>query len=81
MNNDFNKIEIKENLTLDEIYALNSLNINFDSFLIEDNSKRSYLDSESFAHLIGYTGFKDNPKSKNTKPKDISGLELNSIIF
>ena len=43
LNNDFNKIEIKENLTLDEIYALNSLNMDLDSFLIEDNSKRSYL--------------------------------------
>ena len=76
LNNDFSKIEIKENLTLDEIYALNSLNMDLDSFLIEDNSKRSYLDSKSFAHLIGYTGLKDNPKSKNTKPIGLSGLEL-----
>ena len=41
LNNDFNKIEIKENLTLDEIYALNSINMDLDSFLIEDNSLRA----------------------------------------
>ena len=52
----YHKVEIKENLTIDEISKLNFLNNDIEKFIIEDELKRSYIDSHSFAHLIGYTG-------------------------
>ena len=70
------KIEIKENLTIDEISALNFLNDDLESFLIEDNSKRSYINSKSFSHLIGYTGFINDSNSESLKTIGLSGLEL-----
>ena len=75
-NRKLKKIEIKENLTIDEISALNFLNDDLESFLIEDNSKRSYINSKSFSHLIGYTGFINDSNSESLKTIGLSGLEL-----
>ena len=75
-NKKLKKIEIKENLTIDEISALNFLNDDLESFLIEDNSKRSYINSKSFSHLIGYTGFINDSNSESLKTIGLSGLEL-----
>ena len=75
-NRKLKKIEIKENLTIDEISALNFLNDDLESFLIEDNSKRSYTNSKSFSHLIGYTGLINDSNSESVKTIGLSGLEL-----
>ena len=75
-NRKLKKIEIKENLTIDEISALNFINDDLESFLIEDNSKRSYINSKSFSHLIGYTGFINDSNSESLKTIGLSGLEL-----
>ena len=75
-NEKLKKIDIKENLTIDEISALNFLSDDLESFLIEDDSKRSYINSKSFSHLIGYTGLKNDSNSKSLKTIGISGLEL-----
>ena len=75
-NKKLKKKEIKENLTIDEISALNFLNDDLESFLIEDNSKRSYINSKSFSHLIGYTGFINDSNSESLKTIGLSGLEL-----
>ena len=75
-NRKLKKIEIKENLTIDEISALNFLNDDLESFLIEDNSKRSYINSKRFSHLIGYTGFINDSNSESLKTIGLSGLEL-----
>ena len=75
-NRKLKKIEIKENLTIDEISALNFLNDDLENFLIEDNSKRSYTNSKSFSHLIGYTGLINDSNSESLKTIGLSGLEL-----
>ena len=75
-NRKLKKIEIKENLTIDEISALNFLNDDLESFLIEDNSKRSYINSKRFSHLIGYTGLINDSNSESLKTIGLSGLEL-----
>jgi len=70
--NNLGSIDIKDNLTIDEIYSINNLTDDKDLFLIENDFKRSYLAPESFAHLIGYTGESDKGEI-NTK--GLTGLE------
>ena len=72
----YHKVEIKKNLTIDEISNLNFLNKDIEKFIIEDELKRSYIDSHSFAHLIGYTGSIVDKNSNNEKTTGLSGLEL-----
>jgi len=69
------KINIKDNLTIEEIYLLNNLDVDFQHFQVEDDSKRSYLDSTSFSHVIGYIGEVNNKNSNRTVISGVVGLE------
>ena len=47
----------------------------FQYFQVEDDSKRSYLDSTSFSHVIGYIGEINNINSNRTVISGVVGLE------
>jgi len=70
-----NKINIKDNLTIEEIFLLNNLDSDFEYFQVENDSKRSYLDSKFFSHVLGYIGEVDSKNSSRTSISGVVGLE------
>ena len=70
-----NPIFVKDNLTIEEINILENINEK-EGFVIKNVNKRSYIEQEKFAHIVGYVRKKrasDHTNSISTS--GVAGLE------